>query len=211
MKKIIIFTKYSRLKSVSEDLRTLKGIPLIKENFFIVLNEATQLFQVSNSINDGQIFLAKDDIKLEDLSLFIGAYDKKMIGILKHRMPDESSKIKFSEFKKCEGRGQHESKGKFYPDVLKIITDDDKLKFPRLQKVIFRITNKEEAKNKLVNDITYYNTTPTVIDEAISEFQFALDSFISELDALEKEERMNFKSENFMKAYNKFLNNLQHE
>ena len=136
MEKIIIFTKYSSLK-FDNPSRILNNIPLIEMNNFIVFDEHLNEFKISTSINDGLIFFVKDEIGFDMLNTFIGAFDRKKIGILKHKKPDASSKINFNEFDSC-AIGEHESWGKFYPSTLEIMSAKDNNKFTRLQSAIFK-------------------------------------------------------------------------
>ncbi len=192
MEKILIFTNYSSLNSVNSEQRKLKCIPLIQVNPYIAFNEKTKTFQITQSINDGSIFFIQDEITVEDFNGFLGEYDKSQIGVLKHRQPT----FTFDKPYKCEPHGIHEAdgKGKFYPDVLKIITtDDSKDKFSQLQMAIWNTDNAEQDKEKSVKaflqENIYNGNIPNTLPNELSEYHAAYDKFKCEVNALSKEEK----------------------
>ncbi len=189
MEKILIFTNYFSLGSVESSLGELKNIPLVENNNTIVFNEKTQEFQVATSINIGSIFFIKDNITEQSLNGFIGEYDKSKIGVLKHRQPQ----IDFSDYGKCEPTGTHEANGRFYPDVLRIITGNDNDKFSKLQRAIWNTDNaqqqKEQAVKELLEDKIYQGNIPDTLPNELSEFQAVYTTFKSAVDALSEEEK----------------------
>ncbi len=205
MEKIIVFTNHQGLAAVDEELCMKNEIPLINSNNFIVFKEYERYFQVATSITDGKIFFINDEITEEKLSDFLKEFDKESIGVLKHRKPE----FALSGFKKYNSDGIHQSKpqGRFYPEVLQIITGNPENIFSQLQIAIWGIDDageeKENKKKQLANNILDTNEIPLNVPKEIKECQSALDKFRNAVNIIAAADR-NWNHNNYICLFNQF-------
>lgn len=164
MDKVLIFTNIASLGfNNSDKRRSKKNISLIKDNKFIVYNYSKCEFEVTESIQAGEIFLILDEVDSESFKSFVGDYDRKNLLALYHK---KGADVLDGFIPRNCLKGTHELKidrnGLYYDEVMSVLVDNSSNKFYRIERIL------TQRKRNLVIDLLhnlFVNRTDELLPE----------------------------------------------
>lgn len=137
MTKVLVFTNRPSLNSVDEIFLQRTDVKLLNsDNKILRFAEDASTFEISNDFSREGLYFVLDTIPFEEFQPLLGGAGDTKFYILRHREPDESI-FNLDKFAPNVLQGEHESNGSYYPDLVKILSDDKGEKMDRIVKEIF--------------------------------------------------------------------------
>ncbi len=199
MKKIIIFSTYSKLYSVDQGFAKRKDIKDL-DTSLILFSKNGAVFSSVLDFSAYGLYLVYDGMQENTFYNLIGTSDKTNFYILLHSNP---MYIKGFKNLAIGTNASKENGGKIYPDVVSILEENEENKVDRIFKLIFKTDHILEAKISLIASINA-GQFPATMPPDLKEYQEALEKF-----QLHKDK--DWLSEEYTKAFEQLLSDLEME
>lgn len=169
MKKIIVFTRKSSINVAFDDfaderdgIKNLDGTNAT----LLLFDEAEATFKPVTDFAASGLYLVYDGISEKDFNNLINDLNKLEFYILKHGKPtfDLSG---FSNVEKGTTE-KHEKKGKHYPVLIDILSDNNSEKVKRFFEAVFTHDPEEETLNDDIFNAIYEQKDEDAIEKAVS-------------------------------------------
>ncbi len=169
MKKIIVFTRKSSLNVAfrnfadkREGIKDLDGTTAT----LLLFDEQEAKFKSVNNFSALGLYLLYDGILETDFNRLVNGFNKSEFYILKHSKPN----FELSGFSNVEiGRTEkHDKKGKHYPVLIDILSDENSEKLKRFFKEVFTDDPEEESLTDEIFNAIYEQKDEDAIEKAVS-------------------------------------------
>lgn len=169
MKKIIVFTRKSSLNLAfgnfadkREGIKDLDGTTAM----LLLFDEAEAKFKPVTDLSERGLYLVYDGISETDFNRLVNGLNKSEFYILKHSKPN----FELSGFSNLEiGRTEkHDKKGKHYPVLIDILSDENSEKVKRFFEAVFTDDHEEETLSEDIFNAIYEKKNEDAIEKAVS-------------------------------------------
>ncbi|MBK8808692.1 MAG: hypothetical protein IPO21_19465 [Bacteroidales bacterium] len=162
MKRIIVFTNPASLNSVNPVFAVRKDVMCLKlANPILQFDETALIFKSVTSISEPGLFFVFDTLPENNFNALMMGIDKSDCYVLKHKRNPTFLLEGYAELLP-DGIHEADDKGKYYPDVVKILIGDVESKVISIFNTIFKSDPELDIWLKQFEEIA-----PNVIDKKL--------------------------------------------